>query len=179
MKRLGAILAGGKSVRFGSDKAAALLRGKPLLDHVVAGLRPVCDEIVIVGRESPGLISLPDKPSADMGPLGGLCAALYYAEKQGFDTVITAGCDMMPVIWPKLNEAPLEAAVVVDNHYLAGIWPAALSGRLQRYLQDTDNLSMRGWIEHCGGQLETPTSRVFNINDPQDLGDYEKLLAES
>jgi molybdopterin-guanine dinucleotide biosynthesis protein A len=32
------VLAGGKSSRFGSDKALALLRGRPLLDHAVAGL---------------------------------------------------------------------------------------------------------------------------------------------
>ncbi|MFM2236672.1 MAG: MobA-like transferase domain, partial [Pseudomonadota bacterium] len=39
MKRLGAIIAGGKATRFGSDKAAAQLNGRPLIEHVAYGLR--------------------------------------------------------------------------------------------------------------------------------------------
>ncbi|MBK7285215.1 MAG: NTP transferase domain-containing protein [Sphingomonadales bacterium] len=46
-KILGAIIAGGKSRRFGSDKTVAELRGKPLIQHVIDGLSPQCDDLVI------------------------------------------------------------------------------------------------------------------------------------
>ena len=45
MKLLGAILAGGRSSRFGSDKAFALLNGKPLIDHVIAALAAQTDAV--------------------------------------------------------------------------------------------------------------------------------------
>src|SRR3546814_3555756 len=40
VKTLGAVLAGGRSSRFGSDKALAMLGGRTLLDHAQAALRP-------------------------------------------------------------------------------------------------------------------------------------------
>lgn len=44
----GLVLAGGKSTRFGTDKASALLRGRPLLQWVVSALEPACGRIVVV-----------------------------------------------------------------------------------------------------------------------------------
>ena len=49
MKRLGAIIAGGKATRFGSDKAAALLNGRPLIEHVADGLREQVDALIVCG----------------------------------------------------------------------------------------------------------------------------------
>ncbi|RJF90565.1 molybdenum cofactor guanylyltransferase [Sphingomonas cavernae] len=97
MKVLGAIIAGGQSRRFGSDKALARIGGKTLLDHVAEALAAQTDALIICGREWPGLISIPDRPAPDQGPLGGLCAALRYAADNGFDAVLTAGCDTLPV----------------------------------------------------------------------------------
>src|SRR3546814_6935480 len=39
VKLLGALIAGGQSRRFGSDKALAVIEGKPLLNHVIDALR--------------------------------------------------------------------------------------------------------------------------------------------
>lgn len=94
---LGAIIAGGQSRRFGSDKALAEIGGKPLLDHVAEALRRQTDALIVCGREWPGATSIPDRPAPDQGPLGGLCAALRHAADNGFDAVLTAGCDTLPV----------------------------------------------------------------------------------
>ena len=91
---LGAVLAGGRSRRFGSDKAAALLDGRPLLDHVVEALAPQVDAVVVCGRRHASLPSLVDRLGPDLGPLGGLNAALHHAAAHGFELVLTAGCDM-------------------------------------------------------------------------------------
>ena len=97
MKILGAIIAGGQARRFGSDKAAALVDGRALLDHVADGLRGQVDALVVVGRDWPGMESIADRPGPDQGPLGGICAALHHAQAHEFDAVLTAGCDTLPV----------------------------------------------------------------------------------
>ena len=49
----GLVLAGGKSTRFGSNKALVKLEGKPLIAHVVDIALHVADEVVVaIGRES-------------------------------------------------------------------------------------------------------------------------------
>lgn len=51
MRVVGLILAAGTATRFGSDKLAAPLRGKPVLDHVIDALLAVpIQEIVVVTR---------------------------------------------------------------------------------------------------------------------------------
>ena len=58
MRVLGAILAGGRSSRFGSDKALALIDERPMLDHVSERLAVQCDGLVVIGRDWPGLRSV-------------------------------------------------------------------------------------------------------------------------
>ena len=48
---LGAVLAGGRSERFGSDKALARLGGRTLLEQAVEALGAQCDAVIVVGRE--------------------------------------------------------------------------------------------------------------------------------
>src|SRR3546814_13961187 len=81
MRLLGAVLAGGRSSRFGSDKALAMLDGRTLLDHAAAALGAHVETVVICGRHVPGMTGLADRPAADMGPLGGLNAALHQDRK--------------------------------------------------------------------------------------------------
>ena len=93
MRVLGAILAGGQARRFGSDKALALLAGRALIDHVAAALGPQVEALVVCGREHQGSTSVPDRPAAGLGPLGGLAGALHYAREHGYDAVVSAPCD--------------------------------------------------------------------------------------
>jgi hypothetical protein len=76
---LGAVLAGGQSSRFGSDKALAELDGRTLLARAVEALQAQCDAVVVVGREDAPVPTLPDRPRPGMGPLGGIAAALHHA----------------------------------------------------------------------------------------------------
>jgi molybdopterin-guanine dinucleotide biosynthesis protein A len=53
----GLVLAGGKSTRFGSNKALVKLEGKPLIAHVVDLALHVADEVVVaIGRESSAVV---------------------------------------------------------------------------------------------------------------------------
>lgn len=77
----GLLLAGGRSSRFGSDKALAVVDGATLLDRAVACLREVCDGPLVVasgdGRCRPGV---GDRQVADLvtgaGPLSAIGAGL-------------------------------------------------------------------------------------------------------
>jgi molybdopterin-guanine dinucleotide biosynthesis protein A len=54
LKRTVIILAGGESSRFGSNKALALLGGKPLVCHIAERLSRIADEtLVVIGRLEP------------------------------------------------------------------------------------------------------------------------------
>lgn len=176
MKRLGAILAGGKSTRFGSDKAAAFLDGRPLIEHVAESLDAEVDALVICGREWPGMQSLSDRPIADMGPLGGLNAALHFARDNGFAYVWSAGCDVLPLPHFPESKNP-ETAYYVDGHYLFGLWPTSFAEALDRHLEQQSNYSMRYWIETIGAHALPATAAHANFNTPSDLEEYAYKLA--
>ena len=168
MKRLGAIIAGGQSRRFGSDKAAVLIEGKALINHVADGLRPQVDALVVVGREWPGLLSIPDHPNPQMGPLGGLCGALCYAQLGGFDAVLTTGCDTLPVAdYAKLVTS--EVPRVALGQRLSGLWPASLAGALARHLANETNWSVRHWMATCGAVEVDLGVEFHNLNRVSDL----------
>jgi molybdopterin-guanine dinucleotide biosynthesis protein A len=128
VKLLGVVLAGGKSRRFGSDKALAVLDGRPLIEHALAALSG-CDAVMVAGREWPGVHALPDRPASDLGPLGGLNAALYHAARQGFTHVATlpVDCPTLPPDWrAQLGVGPAYAI----GQPLVGLWPAELADGL-------------------------------------------------
>lgn len=171
MRRLGAIIAGGKATRFGSDKAAAMLDGRPLIEHVADGLRGHVDRLILCGRQWPGFDCLEDRPAADMGPLGGLNAALYYAQQNGFDEVVTAGCDVLPVAkFP--GELTDGKAIYIDGHYLFGVWPVGLAPLLDRHLSQQTNLSMRHWIAQIDARAIRFGEAFRNLNTPLDVAEY-------
>jgi molybdenum cofactor guanylyltransferase len=171
VRRLGAIIAGGKATRFGSDKAAALLNGRPLIDHVAEGLREQVDALIVCGRRWPGMEWVEDTPFPDMGPLGGLNAAFLYAQQNGFDEILTAGCDVVPV--PELpRNLPDGRAVYIDGHYLFAAWPVALAPVLDQHLRNQDDLSMRRWITVSGARAIATSDVFHNLNTPLELAQY-------
>lgn len=168
MKILGAILAGGRSNRFGSDKAEALIGDRPMIALVAERLAQQTDAVVVCGREWGGLASLPDRPRPDLGPLGGLAAALHHAAENGFDLVLTSGCDL-PDLPLDLVESLLPAPAAVRGQPLLGLWTSELSGSLDRHLDVTDDLSLACWIRKAGVRVVEISRAVSNINTPGDL----------
>ncbi|WP_022681906.1 molybdenum cofactor guanylyltransferase [Sphingobium bisphenolivorans] len=175
MRLLGAILAGGRSSRFGSDKAAAMLDGRTLLDHAAASIAPHVEAVVVCGRIVEGMIGLSDRPAPDMGPLGGLNAALHHAAARGYDAVLTTGCDV-PDYPEGLAEALIgDSAAVLKGQQLAGFWPSSLADELDAHLAEDNNRSIYGWIERVGARIiDRPEYVLPNINRPEDLAALEK-----
>ncbi len=168
MKRLGAIIAGGKASRFGGNKSTALLLGRPLIEHVALGLESQVDKIIICGAQWPGMDSVADRPRAHLGPLGGINAALYFAQQNGFDLVLTAGCDVLPVAQlPK--DLPDGIAAYVTDHYVFGVWPASLWQTLDHHLAQQSDHSMRHWITTIGARAVPSVTPHYNLNTQEDL----------
>jgi molybdopterin-guanine dinucleotide biosynthesis protein A len=165
VRLLGAILAGGEARRFGSDKALAHWRGRPLIEHVVAGLLPQVEAVIVCGRTHAGLVSVPDRPEPGLGPLGGIAAALHYAAGEGFDAVLTVPCDG-PVL-PGDLASRLGNAGYLAGTPIVGIWPARLAARLDVQLAAGGDRSVRRWALTAG--VPAVEGELVNVNRPEDL----------
>jgi molybdopterin-guanine dinucleotide biosynthesis protein A len=173
---LGAVLSGGRSSRFGSDKALARLGGWTLRDLAADALSAHVDEVVIVG----GTTGIPDLPRPGLGPLGGLAAALDHAATHGYRCVLTIGCDM-PVLPDELVAALKHRAPAFCNDApILGLWPSALGAHLLSYLEVTPERSVRGWARAIGALPVATNQPVPNVNTPEDLAKLaDRLLVDS
>jgi molybdopterin-guanine dinucleotide biosynthesis protein A len=167
---LGVVLAGGQARRFGSDKALATLAGIALLDHAARALRPVTEDIAVVGRDSPTNVSIADWPAAGLGPLGGLCGALRHARDRQFDAILTLPCDTPSLPAGLLGDlAARGVASFVANTPVIGVWPCALADRLSDYLDRGGNRAVRAWAEEIGAEALDGWPPIPNVNRPDDL----------
>ena len=167
---LGAVLAGGQSSRFGSDKALAALGGRTLLVRAVAALEAQCDGVIVVGR---GDVS--DRPRPGMGPLGGINAALHHAASHGYGEVLTCGVDcggLGPDARAQLAPAP---AYVADQPVI-GLWPASAAPALDAFLATDAKHSMRAFAAMIGARPVTLSAKTANINTREDLASAQEHL---
>ena len=169
---LGAILAGGQSRRFGSDKAMASLDGRPMIVRVAEALAPFVEAIVICGHPAvpAGMIGVADVPHPDLGPLGGLAGALHHAVAHGFDAVVSVGCDT-PVLDADLMTLlrDSDTPTFVVQSPIIGCWPADLADALMVHLDGPGSRSMRGWAEAVGATAVEAPAPIPNVNTPADL----------
>ncbi|MFH1862642.1 MAG: molybdenum cofactor guanylyltransferase [bacterium] len=90
-----AILAGGKSLRFGSDKALMSLRGEFALSRLIATLEQLFQPVFIVADQPekipPSSTTIVQDVIPDCGPLGGILTALQYSPTP---RCFIAACDM-------------------------------------------------------------------------------------
>lgn len=144
------VLAGGMSMRFGSDKALVESDGATLLQGVIDTICEIESSVTLVTGESPryremGCRVITDHP-AGIGPLGGLNAALRdRLAKIGPGWVLIAGCDLVRPdrAWiDRLREAVREQnqAAVAFYHVhwepLFALYHTALLPTIERQLSD-------------------------------------------
>ncbi|RJT24505.1 molybdenum cofactor guanylyltransferase [Chakrabartia godavariana] len=173
MRVLGAILGGGQSSRFGSDKAAALLQGRPLMDHAIEGLRPHVETVIAVGRDWPGLLRVEDLPAPGQGPLGGLLGALIFARDKGFACVLTCGCDTVGLTADAVA-ALSPTPAVLDALPIVGLWSSELAEPLRDWMTDPANRSVYRFADHIGARRVAVAVPPANINRPEDLARLTK-----
>lgn len=102
------VLVGGLSRRFGRDKAAEVVAGRSLLQHVVDAVFPLAQEIVVVGARGgsfpPVECDLPLRQVEDVregaGAVGGLYSGLLAAASP---RTVALACDMPLISLPLLR----------------------------------------------------------------------------
>jgi len=170
---LGAVLAGGQSSRFGSDKALAELAGQTLLSRAVANLSRWCDRVVVVGREEAPAPCLPDWPRPGMGPLGGIAGALRHAEAEGFASVLTCGVDSADLpqdLLDRLSPAP----AFLESQPVIGHWNSDAASTVSALLQSEGRHSMLAFAKAVNARPAQAIHAPANINTPADLAELEQ-----
>ncbi len=166
----GLVLAGGRSSRFGSDKAAALLEGRTLLDWALAALRPHCAAVEVSGR------GLPDAPGDPDGPLSGVKAGLIWARSIGATRLATLPCDMPRVpadLMLRLAavDAPVVSVRTADGPQpLCALWSVDLLEAITAELA-LGHPSVQALQARLGGvqALFEDAAAFRNVNRPEDL----------
>ena len=188
------ILAGGKSTRFGSNKAFATLHGKRLIDILIERIErqtsgPIAiNASAVSGFEKMGRKILPDRLPGCLGPLAGIHAAMHWAGKGGYKAVITTPVDT-PILPARFVEklvverAPAIAMFIGRVHAVHGIWPTSLEEVLAEAVTDGMRAA-RDWMAKCDTSLceflaEEGQDPFFNINTPQDLRTLENAQPDS
>ncbi|HEU5341609.1 molybdenum cofactor guanylyltransferase [Edaphobacter sp.] len=140
----GYVLAGGKSLRMGRDKALLVLEGEPLVARCLRKLHEVCAEVAIAGgaEELARFGRVVTDAAPGCGPLGGIVAALAESRFE-WNVFVPVDVPFVPVLC--LNELIAAAmdsgeAVMarVDGKLqpLCGVYPKTMLLALQRELAE-------------------------------------------
>lgn len=170
---LGVVLAGGKSSRFGSDKALAELDGHTLLALAVDALSGFCEKVVIAGRETGPAPCIPDWPHDGMGPLGGIAAGLRLAQDEDFASVLTCGVDSV-ALPASLIEDLSPAPAFLETQPVIGHWNTQSASAAEAILQSEGRHSMLAFAAAIGARGVKSASTPANINTPADLAAMEQ-----
>ncbi len=180
----GAVLAGGRSSRFGTDKAHYVYRGKPLLEWVLESMGTADERFIVSSR--PYDLGVPVYPDVIEGgsSLSGLHAALSYA---AYDWVALAACDMpflTPSYWELLLDETRDGVQVVivrsetgRLESLAALYHRSLLPTVSAQLA-AGNLKMRAVAEEAAERAAVrvlPWSEVKPIAGPEALLNANRL----
>jgi molybdopterin-guanine dinucleotide biosynthesis protein A len=188
----GAVLTGGKSVRFGKNKALQELGGKRFVERAVESLRPFCDPVMVVGNDLEPYLDLGTSLVRDFiperGPLGGIYTALLFS---GHEWVLVKATDM-PFLVPELAKMLLRAregfdAVVpmLGGYYepLLALYNRRCLPPIVRRLEKDERqvvkfyrkIKLRVIAEEEWRKIDPDGLSFRNVNTPQDLAQIDGL----
>lgn len=190
---LAAILAGGRSRRFGADKSAARVGGLPMVARVREAAARVADEVVLVSsRPVAGAEEAPRIPDRvpGLGPLGGLHSALHEARDRGLGAVLLLACDL-PLVSAELLDALVRARggaaalAPLDREgvpqVLCSVWDVATLSVAEDRLAGDDR-SLQALFREVGGEgvgleaLGRDAGRdLLNVNTPEEWNRARRL----
>ncbi|NIJ36109.1 molybdopterin-guanine dinucleotide biosynthesis protein A [Sphingopyxis panaciterrae] len=165
----GVVLAGGRSQRFGRDKAEQRYGDRKLIDWSIAALQPLVGTVFVSGRDYPPFVSVADRPEPGMGPLGGIAGAMAAAKAAGYTHLLSLPCDTPDVAPDQLAQLCKSP----DSAYLAacpviGLWPADQAEKLAEHLAGGGRRSVRAWAD-AQGAAAIDGDDIANINSVEDL----------
>ncbi len=196
---LGVVLAGGRSKRFGSDKAFAELGGVSLVHRAARTLLPLAGRVVVVANDLDrhSLEGKPVRPDlvSGIGPLGGLHTAVAWAAEEGLSGAVVLATDMpfapTALLADLVGELDRGVAVVPASHGPRGFEPLcaaydvgclpAIEAAIER--GDRAVISFFPAVDLRIVELARvssygdPDTMFFNVNRPEDHLRADELLA--
>lgn len=191
------VLCGGRSSRFGNDKALALLGGVSLTAHVLERLQPQVSSLFLSAQsETQGLRDLgvelvPDAVQRHRGPLAGLYSALQHvSDLELAEWLLLSPCDA-PFLPPDLAGRLYQGAVEQDRAVSAAryggivqptfsLWHLSVLPALREAVLDAGRgglMTMLDCLPHATVDWEVaPVPPFFNVNTPDDLAEAGRLL---
>jgi molybdopterin-guanine dinucleotide biosynthesis protein A len=193
---VGVVIAGGRSQRFGGEKAVAAFAGTPLLLWATQRLGVACTQVAVNARPGTeaealarraGLVVLHDRPGDPDGPLAGVHAGLVWAQSLGALSLAVSPCDapMLPEdLYQQLFTAAGAGAAMAQSSEgrqpLCAVWPvaalpvvaAAIGGGAHpptwRVLEELEAVTLR----------VDPPELFANLNTRDDLARLEAIYCQ-
>lgn len=195
MKLSVAIIAGGKSVRMGRDKAFVKLAGKPLIQHVIERSQNLGQlETILIANQPEryrhfGLPVFSDV-CPNKGSLGGIYTALTYAQNP--HTLVIA-CDMpfiktellrfmiaqisdaMDIVVPRVDGYPQGLHAIYSQSCRQPIQEQLAANRL-KVIRFYDRMRVRYLDEDDYQPYDVDGRSFVNLNTPAELQKARKLI---
>lgn len=168
----GYILCGGKSRRFGKDKARYEIEGTPLISHMANLLGSWTTSVTAIADVSDKyqdlqLKTIPDL-HPDLGPLGGLQTALTHSQVNSSNQwIVLVSCDMttlsanwLDVLWEQAQSSRCCKAVLFKElstprlHPFPGCFQIDLLTQIEKQIDD-NQLSMQKLFHTVEDQIIT------------------------
>jgi molybdenum cofactor guanylyltransferase len=183
----GVVIAGGRSVRFGGEKAAAILAGRPLLMWAVQRLQTSCSAVAVnarAGTEAQALARahllpvLHDEAGDATGPLAGVKVGLQWGKRIGVRALATSPCDvpLLPDdLFARLIKAAGSGAAMAETvegyQPLCAVWPVSALEVVTDALADGAHPATWKLLESIGAKrvLVEPADAFANVNTRADL----------
>ena len=194
---IAAILAGGKSRRFGVDKSTTKLGDKTLIEHTISKIEKKFSEILIISNnqeikvDKKNVFVLKDCIQGQLGPLVGVLSAMKWVETNNkkYDWVATFPCDTpffdtkiideLKKFSKKNNKKLYFLKSGEKRHNIFGLWSIQLKDILE---EDINNKfrKVEEWANKIGLETININHEKFdsflNINTQEDLEEAKKKL---
>ena len=194
---IAAILAGGKSRRFGVDKSTTKLGNKTLIEHTISKIEKKFSEILIISNnqeikvDKKNVFVLKDCIQGQLGPLIGVLSAMKWVETNNkkYDWVATFPCDTpffdISIIdeikrFSKKNNKKLYFLKSGEKrHNVFGLWSIQLKDILEEDINNNFR-KVEEWANKIGLETININNKKFdsflNINTKEDLEEAKKNL---
>ena len=190
------ILAGGKSRRFGADKAVAKLGDKSLIDYTINKLEPKFAEILVI-TNNPMQVSknniffIKDTLAGQLGPLVGILSAMEWVKNndKNYEWIISFPCDT-PFFEEEIIDKVINSQKSSDKkllflksgnkrHNIFGLWSIELMEQLRNDINQGAR-KVEDWANKIGTEIVEINSEsdksFLNINTKLDLEKAQKKL---
>jgi molybdopterin-guanine dinucleotide biosynthesis protein A len=184
------ILAGGRSLRMGRDKAGLPAGDGTLVEHLAHRLRPVVDETIVAGGSANldlvGVRRIDDRHPG-LGPLAGMHAGLLAARHSLVWVVACDLPDVEPALGPLMQDLADDCEAVVplldgEPEGVCALYRRGLASRIEALLL-ADERSVRSLLARCAVRYVTALelravdpglSSFRNVNTPADYATWLK-----